>query len=129
MGIIGKELEAALGVAVSEARSRGHEYLCPEHVLFALLDDAYGKAILTNCGADMGRLREDIDAFFVDETTGWAVGSSGKIIRTTDGATSWNAQTSGTTEILRGVQFPPYAAAGSGSAKPKIVSWREVAPN
>ena len=67
MGMISKQLEAALGVAVSEARSRRHQYLCPEHVLYALLDDAYGKKILTNCGADLGRLREDLDAFFKDE--------------------------------------------------------------
>ena len=67
MGMISKELELALGVAVAEARERRHEYLCPEHVLYALLDDTYGKTVLSNCGADLGRLREDIEAFFTDE--------------------------------------------------------------
>jgi ATP-dependent Clp protease ATP-binding subunit ClpA len=65
--MISKELEAALGVAVAEAHERRHEYLCPEHVLYALLDDTHGKTILMNCGADLGRLREDIEAFFTDE--------------------------------------------------------------
>ena len=65
--MISKELEAALGLALREARRRRHEYLCAEHVLFALLDDAYGRSILLHCGADIDQLRSDIEAFFVNE--------------------------------------------------------------
>ncbi|MDP7638593.1 MAG: AAA family ATPase, partial [Candidatus Hydrogenedentes bacterium] len=60
-------MEIVIGVAVNEARQRRHEHLCPEHVLFALLEDANGKAILTNCGADLGRLREELNTYFTDE--------------------------------------------------------------
>ena len=42
---------------------------------------------------------------FINNTTGWAVGSSGKIIKTTDGGTNWTAQTSGTTNTLHAVFF------------------------
>ena len=65
--MISKELEAALGLALREARRRRHEYLCAEHVLFALLDDAYGRSILLHCGADIDQLRGDIETFFVNE--------------------------------------------------------------
>jgi photosystem II stability/assembly factor-like uncharacterized protein len=43
--------------------------------------------------------------YFVNSTTGWAVGYPGKIYKTTNGGTSWTAQTSGTTESLRSVFF------------------------
>jgi photosystem II stability/assembly factor-like uncharacterized protein len=42
---------------------------------------------------------------FVDLLTGWAVGEGGKIIKTTDGGATWNAQVSGTTGSLSAVTF------------------------
>ena len=42
---------------------------------------------------------------FVDINTGWAVGEEGTILHTTDGGTSWNSQTSGTTYFLHSVHF------------------------
>ncbi len=59
-----KAVEVALGTALTEARQRGHEYLCVEHLLFALLDDPYGREILVNCGGDIARLRVSIEGFF-----------------------------------------------------------------
>lgn len=38
---------------------------------------------------------------FTDAQRGWAVGSSGAILRTTDGGTTWSPQTSGVTATLR----------------------------
>ncbi len=43
--------------------------------------------------------------YFVNATTGWAVGELGTILRTTDGGSSWVSQTSGTTDVLVGVFF------------------------
>ena len=37
---ISRELEVSLTLAVNEARRRRHEFLCVEHVLYALLHDA-----------------------------------------------------------------------------------------
>jgi photosystem II stability/assembly factor-like uncharacterized protein len=42
---------------------------------------------------------------FVDANTGWAVGSGGTIVHTTNGGGSWEAQTSGTTATLWSVHF------------------------
>ncbi len=42
---------------------------------------------------------------FVDASTGWAVGQSGTIIRTSDGGATWTGQVSGTTWDLTGVSF------------------------
>ncbi len=44
--------------------------------------------------------------FFIDNTTGWAVGMLGEIIHTTNGGVSWTPQTSGVTSYtLTGVYF------------------------
>ena len=37
---LSRTLVASLALAVREARTRRHEYLCIEHVLYALLQDA-----------------------------------------------------------------------------------------
>jgi photosystem II stability/assembly factor-like uncharacterized protein len=42
---------------------------------------------------------------FVDLQTGWAVGSGGRILKSTDGGASWTAQISGTTSELSAVNF------------------------
>ncbi|MBI3179075.1 MAG: hypothetical protein HYZ27_05400, partial [Deltaproteobacteria bacterium] len=50
--MIAKELEATFKLAVQEARSRRHDMVCLEHLLFAFLRDAYAVEILRNCGVD-----------------------------------------------------------------------------
>jgi len=62
-----KSLEMSLGAALSEARERRHEYLCVEHLLYALIDDQFGREILENCGADVENLRVELDEFFETE--------------------------------------------------------------
>ncbi len=61
--MISKQLETALRSALQEARKRRHEYLCAEHVLFALLDDPVGRDILENVGVDIEKLRKDLDEY------------------------------------------------------------------
>lgn len=51
---------------------------------------------------DTGRLN---DVFFVNEWTGWVVGDSGKIFKTTDGGDSWNPQPRVTLFPLYAVSF------------------------
>ena len=65
--MISKDLETALTSALGEARRRRHEYLCAEHVLYALLDDQHGRSILVHCGADIDRLRGQLDGFLENE--------------------------------------------------------------
>lgn len=65
--MISKQLQIALGTALHEARKRRHEYLCPEHLLYALLDDDYGAEIIVNCGGSVDRLRHHLELFFEGE--------------------------------------------------------------
>jgi photosystem II stability/assembly factor-like uncharacterized protein len=46
-----------------------------------------------------------LDVHFTDVNTGWAVGSTGKIVNTIDGGVNWTAQISGRTDALWGVHF------------------------
>ena len=43
--------------------------------------------------------------FFVDDNTGWIVGSGGFITKTTNAGNEWIEQNSGTTSTLKSVQF------------------------
>jgi len=64
--MISKELSAALGFAVREAKKRRHEYVCLEHVLFAVLQDARGVEIVENCGGSAESLKNNLDKFLND---------------------------------------------------------------
>ena len=65
--MMSRELEISLGAALQEARNRRHEYLCVEHLLYALLNDDLGREILENCGCDLERLRGELEDFFEQE--------------------------------------------------------------
>ncbi len=59
--MISKELSATLGFAVREAKKRRHEYVCVEHVLFAILHDPDGKLIIEGCGGDLENLKLQLE--------------------------------------------------------------------
>jgi ATP-dependent Clp protease ATP-binding subunit ClpA len=65
--MISKDFEMTLSAALQEARKRRHEYLCIEHVLYALLDDRFGAEILENCGCDLTALRSRLEDFLEHE--------------------------------------------------------------
>ena len=56
--MISKELESTLNVALKEAKTRRHEYVCLEHLLYALLQDKDASRAIINCGGDIDRLRD-----------------------------------------------------------------------
>jgi ATP-dependent Clp protease ATP-binding subunit ClpA len=56
-------IEIVLTIAYREAVSRRHAYLTLEHLLFALAHDPDGERILKACGADMARLRQELNEF------------------------------------------------------------------
>ena len=64
--MISKELSATLGFAVREAKKRRHEYVCIEHVLFAILYDNNGREIIEGCGGNVENLKRALEDFFVD---------------------------------------------------------------
>jgi len=59
-----KELSATLGLAVREAKKRRHEYVCVEHVFFAILHDHKGIEIIENCGGNVENLKNSLNTFF-----------------------------------------------------------------
>jgi ATP-dependent Clp protease ATP-binding subunit ClpA len=61
--MIARDLQLTFGRAVHDARSRRHEFVGLEHVLRAMLDDSFAVEILNACGADLEKLREELEAF------------------------------------------------------------------
>jgi ATP-dependent Clp protease ATP-binding subunit ClpA len=62
--MISKELEGTLNIALKEAKRRRHEYVCLEHLLYALLQDKDASGAIINCGGDIERLRKSLEEFF-----------------------------------------------------------------
>ncbi|ACL03782.1 ATP-dependent Clp protease, ATP-binding subunit clpA [Desulfatibacillum aliphaticivorans] len=62
--MISKDLEIAIGAAVNEAKQRRHEYLCTEHVLYALCHNIEGIDIIEHCGGNVGRILQELERFF-----------------------------------------------------------------
>ncbi|MGH7893826.1 MAG: ATP-dependent Clp protease ATP-binding subunit ClpA [Candidatus Binatia bacterium] len=60
---LSRTLETSLTLAVREARRRRHEFLCLEHVLWALLADEAVVEVLRACGGDPEKLRHDLDHY------------------------------------------------------------------
>ena len=56
-------LEIVLTIAYREAVSRRHAYLTLEHLLYALAHDTEGERILQGCGADLPRLRKELNQY------------------------------------------------------------------
>ncbi len=65
--MLSTELQLALNAAVREAAVRAHEYVTLEHVLFALIHDERGSAVLRNAGADLKRLKKELLSYFDSE--------------------------------------------------------------
>src|SRR5688572_25515076 len=59
-----KDLEYSIGQCYKRAREARHEYMTVEHLLLALLDNPSAEAVLKACGADLARLRSDLEQAF-----------------------------------------------------------------
>jgi len=66
--MLSKDLEFTLNQAFKRAREKRHEFLTVEHLLLALLDNPSALEVFKACGADVDRLRKEVDAF-IEETT------------------------------------------------------------
>ena len=58
-----QSVEMLLNVTYREAVSRRHAHLTLEHLLYVMAHDLEGEKILAACGADIPRLRRDLDTF------------------------------------------------------------------
>jgi ATP-dependent Clp protease ATP-binding subunit ClpA len=63
---LSRELEMTFSLAVKEAKRRRHEYLCLEHILYALTFDEAVAEIIRHCGGDVKTLQRDLEEFFKD---------------------------------------------------------------
>jgi ATP-dependent Clp protease ATP-binding subunit ClpA len=61
---ISAELNHVILAAYREAESRKHEYLTPEHVLYASLFFDRGKQIILSCGGNVDALSKDLEEYF-----------------------------------------------------------------
>ncbi len=62
--MINKELSVTLGFAVREAKKRRHEYVCIEHVLYAILHDGSGVDTIEACSGNVEIIKQKIETFF-----------------------------------------------------------------
>ncbi|RLB69215.1 MAG: ATP-dependent Clp protease ATP-binding subunit ClpA [Deltaproteobacteria bacterium] len=62
--MISKDLEYTILAAFREAQNRAHEYLCVEHLLYALLHNEQGTEIIRNCGGDPEILKRQLEIYF-----------------------------------------------------------------
>ncbi len=63
---LSRELQVTLQLAVTEAANRRHEYVCLEHLLYAMLHDVTASGILRHCGANLPELKRKL-ARYLDE--------------------------------------------------------------
>jgi ATP-dependent Clp protease ATP-binding subunit ClpA len=65
--MISRELQVTLQLAMTEALNRRHEYVCLEHLLYAMLHDVTTSSILENCGADLAALRKNLRKYLDED--------------------------------------------------------------
>jgi ATP-dependent Clp protease ATP-binding subunit ClpA len=61
---VSQEVQAIFNAAYNEAKLRNHEYLTPEHILYASLSFEQVRTILEACEADVEQLRRGMEAYF-----------------------------------------------------------------
>ena len=74
--MLSSELEYCLNEAFQQARTKRHEYMTVEHLLLAIVDVPTVTEILKGCGADLPRLRRDLEQFIDESTPRLAEGSA-----------------------------------------------------
>ncbi|MCL2230675.1 MAG: ATP-dependent Clp protease ATP-binding subunit ClpA, partial [Treponema sp.] len=57
-------VQAIIDAAYNEARLRNHEYLTPEHLLYAALAFDEVQGVLFSCGADLQELKSGMETYF-----------------------------------------------------------------
>ncbi len=63
---ISEDLNQILMSAFNEAKKRKHEYMTPEHVLYASLFFREGREIIEECGANVQQLKKNLETHFTE---------------------------------------------------------------
>ena len=61
---VSQEVQAIFNAAYNEAKLRNHEYLTPEHILYAALSFEQVRSIIEACEADVEQLRRGMESYF-----------------------------------------------------------------
>ncbi|TVR67392.1 MAG: ATP-dependent Clp protease ATP-binding subunit ClpA [Spirochaetaceae bacterium] len=69
---IDRELQAILNAAYQDARQRKHEYLTPEHVLYAALFFDYSRRVMEACEVDADEVRDALEEYLLKDVPGTA---------------------------------------------------------
>jgi len=67
---INDELNQIIMAAFNEAKTRRHEYLTPEHLLYAALFFGEGREIVEGCGGDVERLKKSLKDHLEEKVPG-----------------------------------------------------------
>ena len=59
-------VQAIISAAYNEARLRNHEYLTPEHLLYAALAFEEVQVVFTSCGAEAAAMKGEIETYFAE---------------------------------------------------------------
>jgi len=63
---ISGHVQAIINAAYNEARARSHEYLTPEHILYAALAFEEVQGVLTSCGADTVSIKAEMEHYLAE---------------------------------------------------------------
>ncbi len=80
--MLSRDLEKIFALAVREVRTRHHEFLTLEHVLYAYILDSKGKVLLNSCGVNVSRLRNQLERYFLEHLEVHPHGQAKEVIQT-----------------------------------------------
>ena len=63
--MINQKVEIALVMAIREAKTRHHEHVTVEHILYGLLHDTITRTIIKGCGGNVDSLKINLESFFI----------------------------------------------------------------
>ena len=66
--MLSDELSGAINHVMQQAYQKRHEFVTPEHLLLALLEDKVAVDVLRNVGADIDALRKNLEGFIESNT-------------------------------------------------------------
>lgn len=66
--MLDRELEFSLNMVFKDAREKRHEFVTVEHLLMALISNPSAATVLRACGADLDRLRAELDSWLDSNT-------------------------------------------------------------
>ncbi|MFO7818070.1 MAG: ATP-dependent Clp protease ATP-binding subunit ClpA [Thermodesulfobacteriota bacterium] len=80
--MLSKELERIIAFAIREVKTRHHEFLTLEHILYAYILDDKGKEILSEMGIELNRLQNQLEHFFIEHMEVHPANQEREIIQT-----------------------------------------------